>query len=237
MTTTIIHLVCAFIFLFGSVPVYFDWKKSRVRGNPALVGNLFLFCIFNVGFDLALSLPYLIFGWDPVVLAVGYDVAVVFLFLMVMMLLRLGMELSLEKQPIALSVQGFLVGCGFAALWLQIIKFRTPVIFPSGFILWNANIVAGSLTGIVSCVVALTLAYELVRNSPLHLKSIARHKLWRLSTSSALFALAGILYFPARAEWQVFGAFLAYALGSLIFIMTFLVKEKKKIEKGYVVVD
>jgi hypothetical protein len=237
MLTTIIHLVCAFIFIFGSIPVYVDWKKSLAGNNHVQVGLLLLFCVCNVGFNLALSLPYLIFGWDTGALAVGYDFAVVFLILMVMMLLRLGMALSLEKRAVTLSVQGFLIGCGVAAVWLQIIDFRPPVLFPSGFIMWNADIIAGALTGVVSFIVASAFAYELVKNRPADLSSEARRKVRRLATSLALFALAGILYFPARTQWQVVSAFFAYAFGTLVFVMTFLVKSKKKVEKGYVIVN
>jgi len=231
MLSIILHSILAILTTFGVVIFYFILKKGKKK-NP-IMKNIFWFYSFLVGYHLSLILPFLFSGGDLKTMAWGYNLAVVFLFLLVSAFLMVEFDiLGFSKKKSRTILVSFMSVCLFVVL-LQIYDFRLPIILPSGFILWNANLAAAWITALAASITAMTFVAISLKNWPANLNFNEKLKNILLNIGLFSFAVSSIMHFPARGFTQILLAFVFIYAGTIFFTAAFLVPKKKlKTEEG-----
>lgn len=190
--------------------------------------NIFLFYFFLVGYHLSLILPFLFSGGDLTAMAWGYNLAVVFLFLLVSSFLLVEFNiLGFSRKKSMAIITAFMSVCALVVL-LQIYDFRLPIILPSGFILWNANLAAAWVTALAGFIAAMIFVYISLKNWPANLNLNEKIKNTLLVTALFAFGISSIMHFPARGFTQILLAFVFIYTGTILFTAAFLVPKKKE---------
>lgn len=225
MVSAFLHLLIVLLLLIGVVATYIAWRKGEHQKE--LIRQIFLFCLCFSGCNLSLALPYLVFGGNLYLMALGYDLAVIFLFLSLASVVKI--ELAISGAPpakIKLYANSFLTA-GLSVLALQIFYFRLPVIYPSGLILWNANIVSGWITGAAGLLLALAWIGELAKNWPHDLALKEKVKSFLIISAATFLGLSGVAYYPARSQLQVILAFALVFAGTIFLVAAFLMPKRE----------
>lgn len=225
MISAFIHLLIVLLLLIGAMATYAAWRKGEHQKE--LIRQIFLFCLYFGGCNLSLALPHLVFGGNLYLMALGYDLAVIFLFLGLASVMKI--ELAISGAPpakIKLYANSFLMA-GLSVLVLQIFYFRLPVIYPSGLILWNANIVAGWITGAAGLLLALAWIGELAENWPHNLALKEKVKSFLIIGGTIFLGLSGVAYYPARSQLQIVLAFALVFAGTIFLVAAFLIPKRK----------
>ncbi len=230
MISAILHLVLSLLTAVSAVVVYGIWRRNKLKRQ--VMKDFLVFFIFFTAYHLFLSLPFFLFKADPAMMAWGYNFAVFFVFLILVPIYRTIIFYIMGMLP---GKGNFLLGMlllvGFAAATLQIYDFRLPIISPSGFIIWNANLASGLITfSAVALAVALWLVIFL-RNRPENLGHMEKFKTALYSLSFIMFTIASI-YFIARNLIMVYTAFITVTLGTIFMTIDFLIPKEKSEEKN-----
>ncbi len=227
MLSIILHSILAILTTFGVVVFYCILRKGK-KENP-IMKNIFLFYAFLLGYHLSLILPFLFSGGDLKTMAWGYNLAVVFLFLLVSAFLVVEFNiLGFSRKKSRTILVSFMSVCLFVVL-LQIYDFRLPIILPSGFILWNANLAGAWITALAGFVAAMTFVAISLRNWPANLNFNEKLKNTLLIIGLFSFGISSIMHFPARSFTQILLAFVFIYAGTIFFTAAFLVPKKKEI--------
>jgi hypothetical protein len=230
MLTSILHLILAFMLMVGLEITYRLWQKKKFA--PEFISYFFLFFLFFAGYNLSLSLPYLFFSQNLFFLGCGYILSMVFLFLTFGVMFKLEMELYGVKPMNASFFLGVTTFAGMLVVALQILDFQLPFVYSSGLILWNANLLTGWITGIVSFLPGGLMAFTLYRISTEGVDKTGKLKEVLLSLGGICLGIAGLAYFPARREWQIVTAFAFVFLGVCLFMLAFVLPQKKEAEQS-----
>ena len=79
MVSVVVHFLVMLIGVVGTFLEYNSWKRSHFKSDASKW--LFLGLLFFALYHFFLSVPIIVFGLNSLVLAYGYSVAIVFLFL------------------------------------------------------------------------------------------------------------------------------------------------------------
>ncbi len=226
MLSATLHIILAVINIIGAANSYLSLKKDSQR--RAIKNALFLFFIFFIFFHLSLSLPYLFFGENPVILSWGYNVAVLFLFLLVAPMYNIVatrvLKISEEKNRILLTLF-FLAGIIIIAV--QSFLPAYPRVLESGFIIWGNNFWTGLITMVFGAFVPILWAVVFFANRPEKMTSHEKVKAALLTAGTLMFSAASI-YFIARNQQMVLWSFIFIYIGTLLVnALTFLREEER----------
>ncbi|NOY35769.1 MAG: hypothetical protein GXP44_02530 [bacterium] len=227
MLSIILHSILAILTTFGVAVFYFILRKGKKENS--IMKNIFLFYSFLLGYHLSLILPFLFSGGDLKTMAWGYNLAVVFIFLLVSAFLMVEFSiLGFSRRKSRTVIAFFMSICLFVVL-LQIYDFRLPVILSSGFILWNANLAAAWITALAGFVAAMIFVVVSLRNWPANLNFNEKLKNVLLVIGLFSFGVSSIMHFPARGFTQILLAFVFIYAGTIFFTAAFLVPKKKEL--------
>lgn len=196
------------------------------------MGHLFLFFAFFTGYHLSLSLPLWFFPGNLAALAWGYNLGIVFLFLAmapmysIMVFRIIGMPLKKIGQYIWM-----LLVLGLVPVFIQIYDFHLPIIDESGFIIWNANLIAGTIIFLSGASIAIIWTIIFFKNKPVGLNATEKIKAFICTTGGLMFSCASI-YFLARGVLAVVLAFIFVFIGTVLMISLVLIPEEKSLKEG-----
>lgn len=221
MTSAILHLILAGFMTVGAVFIYFKYyflKKNFSDEDIPLI-YIFWFYIFFIGFHLSLSLPLYLFS-EPEMLAWGYNLSIIFMFLFEIPLWLLYFKLSNTKQNIKkITIITFSL-MGLIVTIIQSVDLNLPIIDSSGLIIWNNNLIAGWITFISTATLAVVFPKFMIKNLPKNMGFISALKSYTFSLGGILFALA-CSYFIATTSTRVIIAFVLVYLATFFFSLTF----------------
>jgi len=225
MISAILHLVLSLLTAIGALVSYEIWIRNKSQRQA--MKDFVAFFIFFTVYHLLLSVPFFLFKADPVVMAWGYNFAVLFVFLILIPIYRTiifyVMGMPRNKGNFLL---GMLLLVGFAVVTLQIYYFRLPIIDPSGFIIWNSNLISGLITfSAVAFAVMLWVAIFL-KNRPENLGHMEKFKTALYTLSFIMFTIASI-YFIACNLAMVYTAFITVTLGTILMVIEFLIPKEE----------
>lgn len=225
MISVILHLALALMNATAAAAVYWIWTKEDHRQK--LMGYLFIFYTAFAGYHLSLSLPFYIFGGNLTTMAWGYNLAIAFVFLLLvpMYTMMIFQVLGFTAKGIKRFIAVFFL-TGATVVLIQVLDFRLPVIIEPGFILWSNNFVAGLLTFLAGASVAVVWTVIFLKNRPVSLSVAEKAKIYLFTLSGLMFSIASV-YFIARNLTMVIIAFIFVFIGTALIIPTTLMAEKK----------
>ncbi len=225
MTSFILHLILAFLNIFGAVAVYVIWKKGNFQKN--IMGHLFLFYAFFVCYHLSLALPFWIFSGNLTAMAWGYNLAIAFLFLLLapMYSIMVFQILGVPLVRISFLIKIFLL-VGMVAVLIQVYDFRLPEILKSGFIIWNANLISSFIAFSSGASIAVIWTIIFLKNKPGRLNPAEKLKAILCTAGGLMFTISSI-YFIARNLTMVVLAFIFVYIGTILLGTAVLIPEKR----------
>jgi hypothetical protein len=226
MITFVLHFLLALLNVVGAVAAYSIWSRKDFR--RVVMGHLFLFFTFFIGYHLSLSLPFWFFSQNLIALAWGYNVAIVFLFLLLapMYSIMVFQIIGVPMKKIGFCIWMLLL-LGLVTSLIQIYDFRLPIIDSSGFIIWNNNPVAGAISFLAGAMIAVSWLIIFLKNKPADLKTTDKIKAYMYTVGGMMFSLASI-YFIARNILTVVLAFIFVFIGTVLMNSLVLIPEKKE---------
>lgn len=227
MNTAILHLILAFLTAIGALVTYIFWRKNAFQNQN--IKMFFIFFVLFTGYHLFLSLPFFFTPDNLTAMAWGYIFAIVFLFLMCVPMWKLILRiLSVSDKTIKSIIRGFLLICMIITL-IQIYDFRLPIIHQSGFIIWNVNLFSAWFTSIAVGILPFLFGFSFFKNWPKNVTTVEKLKAFFFSIGGFTYGLACV-YFIAWNVDMIISAFILVTLGTILFIMPFLIPKRKQIE-------
>lgn len=227
MTTTILHFILAIFTAIASVITYSLWHKGNFQDINKK--RFFIFFVFFTAYHLCLSLPYLFLQKNLTAMSWGYISAIVFLFLFCLPMWKLILGLANVSTKATKFIIGIFLLIGLLGFFIKIYDFQLPIIHSSGLIIWNADLISAWLTFI--CVGTLPFSFFVFffKNYPKNLGFDEKLKTIFFGGGGLTYSLACV-YFIAWNVDMVISAFILVTLGTILFIMPFLMPKRKQIE-------
>lgn len=225
MNSVILHLILAFLLAVGASALYIKWRSDEA--SRKFTKNLLYFYFFFNVYHLSLALPYIIFNGNLEKMAWGYIIAIASVFFITISFWRLLVEIFRMDINKVKYLMGFFCLWGAAAVGLLIYDFRLPMVLPSGFIMWNGNILAGSMAGFFCVLSSFVWLGLVVKNWPQGLGWLEKSKITMLIAGPFFFSIAGFIYFVARGMFEIIFAFVIVFLGTIIFSIPFFIPSHK----------
>ncbi|MEW5907679.1 MAG: hypothetical protein AB1643_00635 [Patescibacteria group bacterium] len=227
MKTIILHFILASITAIASVVAYLGWRATKYSED--VKRGFFLFFFFFIGYHLSLVFPFLIFGANLRAIAWGYIVAIIFIFLLLVPIWRIVLNrlfgLSIKKINFIITL---LLLAGLLVTIIEIYDFRLPIFDESGFIFWNANIIAALITSFSAAILETVSIFYLIKNWPSNLSTFKKIKTALFMFGLMMFIIACI-YFLAFNLTMVITAFVTVSLGTLSFLITLLIRDQTEL--------
>ena len=225
MISAILHLGLSLLTAISAIATYRIWKKNKSQRK--VLKDFLVFFIFFIAYHLFLSLPFFLFKADLIMMAWGYNLAVFFVFLILVPIYR-TIIVYVVKMPSYKSkvLLGTLIVIGFITVALQIYDFHLPVISSSGFIIWNANLISSSIVFSTVVVAEIWWLILFLKNRPLNLSLRGKVKVTLYTLSFIMFTIASI-YFIAYNLAMIYIAFIAVTLGTILMTIEFLIPQEE----------
>jgi len=227
MTSAILHLILALLSFAGGLVIHTVWAKHRIKEQyiKRLSSFFFLFVFCHLSF----SLPYLIYPDNLRVLAWGYNFAVAFMFLSIIFLWKMVFEILCLSQRKIRLMTFILLLLILVTIFIQIFNMRLPTILNNGFIIWNGNLISGTIISLHIIFLVILWIYILLKNWPQEITFIEKLKSV-LITSGAVLMGSSFIYYIAYNYTMVLLSFIFVFLGTTIFIIPFLIPKKREIQ-------
>ncbi|MBU2109743.1 hypothetical protein KKB71_02190 [Patescibacteria group bacterium] len=227
MTSAILHLILALLSFAGGLVIHTVWAKHRIKEQyiKRLSSFFFLFTFCHLSFGL----PYLIYQDNLRVLAWGYNFAIAFMFLSVIFIWKMVFEILCFSAQKIRSMTIFFLFLALITVLVQIFNMRLPTIFHNGFIIWNGNLISGTIISLHIIFLVILWIYILLKNWPKEITFIEKLKSV-LITIGAILMGSSFIYYIAYNYTMVLLSFIFVFLGTTIFIIPFLIPKKREIQ-------
>jgi hypothetical protein len=220
MITALFFIIGAILATFATIGAFISYAYSdnRVLKYLALV---FLFMALHA---YAFSLPALFAPHNLTLIAYGYVVGILCVFVLLVLALHVQAFISLKffkKYANLISIIIAIVGVIVVSILAY--DLQLPIINSHGIIFWNANILATTITGIICFVYGGVWTYVFYMASDLARHGYSKLKLLILSADGLLSGLGGLFIYTSHNEMQsVIGMVLfmtACVITAPIFVM------------------
>jgi len=225
MLTAKLHLILAAINFIGATASYLIWRKNDKRA--AVMGNFSLFFTAFIFYHLCLALPYLLFNANLKIMALGYNLAILFLFLLVSPMYKVIFfnVLNIPSGKSKIYSLLFLL-LGMAVFAIQSYDFQLPQIGPDGWVVWNNNFLAGLITLVFAASGPVVWMAIFLQSQPAKMDWREKSKAFLFTAGIFMFSLASI-YFIARNPVMLLLAFIFTFMGTLLVNAVILVPQNK----------
>lgn len=223
MISAFLHLFTIPFVIFGALKLCSLWKKQQFKNN--MHKDLFLFFCFYMGHHLFLSVPILL-GMSMTNVAVGYVIAIVFLFLALIPVVMLEAQLVGASAKRLHAVMTLIIALAFIVTILQSVQLPQPFI-EKGFVFWNANLSMSLLTGIVTFLIGMHMLFIMGPHWPKNITFRQKVKASLFTTGCSVLAFAGLIYFPSHQLAQTIIATVAGYVGLIILLISLTLKKEE----------
>lgn len=224
MVSSILHLLIIPLVLFGAYLTYSSWKKNQFQNYVSK--NLFLFFCFYAVHHIFLSLPVL-FSMNITAVAIGYVVAIVFLFLALIPIVMIEAHMIDASKKNLHAVMTLIIALALVVTILQSVQLPEPLIV-KGFIFWNADLSMSILTSIVSFLVGMHILFIMAPHWPKHITLRQKIKANLFMAGCSILAFSGLIYFPSHNLIQTIIATTAGYIGMIILVVSLFLKKDAK---------
>ena len=172
--------------------------RSYHRSKNRVIKHLSLSFAFLALHALSLSLPALIVPNNLPLIAEGFILGMVFLFLLLISAMRLQISMREGFLKIhAFVVYTVLVGIGATVVWLEISNFHLPIVGEWGTIFWSVDRLAAWLTGLTCLIYGLIWADFFQQIGRGISRGIDKFKMHILSLDGVMLGVSALLVFTS----------------------------------------
>ncbi|OGZ03796.1 MAG: hypothetical protein A2648_02470 [Candidatus Lloydbacteria bacterium RIFCSPHIGHO2_01_FULL_41_20] len=224
LITPIFYITGALFSLTIAIGTYFSYREAKNKGLWYLALS-FLFLSLH---SFSLSVPSLIDGKNLILIAWGYILGMIFLYLLLLSALRVQTALHrgfMWKHSFIINT--IILGIGVSVIWILVSDFHLPVISPRGTIFWNVNPVAGWLTGITSLIYGLMWADFFQQEKNMVSQNLSKIKMSILSFDGIMLGIAGLLVFTSNNETETIIGHSLFILACVLTLITLILPSKK----------
>lgn len=223
MISAFLHFFTIPFIVFGALKIYSLWRKQQFKNN--IHKNLFLFFCFYMGHHFFLSVPILV-GMNMASVAVGYVIAIVFLFLALIPVVMIESQLVEASSKKSHAVMTLIIALAFVVTILQSVQLPQPFI-EKGFVFWNANLSMSLLTSIVTFLIGMHMLFIMGPHWPKNITLRQKVKASLFAMGCSVLAFAGLIYFPSHQLVQTVIATVAGYVGLVILLISLTLKNDK----------
>lgn len=226
--TSTVYLVSGIIF---AVVFLFTFLSSRRRDSGAIRDVAMMF-LFLSGYSFSLSLPFYYNSSDLGLMAYGYILAMVFVFLTMLVGIRVQLFISGKSWKFSGFLPAVLISlAGLFVIFLLLADLRLPIINSAGVVVWNVDPLAGLVAGIVTSIYGIAWAYYFLKASAMVGRTAHKIKMLSLGGAGLIFGVLGYFKFTAEAAEEsalAVGIFLAATatLALILLILRFFESEE-----------
>jgi hypothetical protein len=226
MITALFFIIGAILASIGAVGAIISYLRSR---HEALKYLALVFVLMSLH-AYAFSVPFLINHKNLTMIAYGYTIGVGFIFVLMLLGLRVQMFLTQKFIKIYGNLLGIIIAIiGVIVLTLQVYDLRLPLVTENGIIFWNANVFASVLTAVTFFVYGAFWTYVFYLASNITRGFYEKIKLLILSADGLLFGSGAVLIYTSFSNTQSVVGLTLLLIACIITVPIVILPKRKAI--------